>query len=410
MPTPETFPKSVVLHFPPSIHQKIGGSDILPQLLEKLVPDEVRCVQFLRGGRVRVTFRESSACDYWLSEELYMCGHVVPVTRDHEKLSVLYLRDLPHQVHTEDLTDFFSAYGRVLVMERSTCADFPLLFDGNRVIKMILEKDLPYFLTVFGFECRLWYRYQPIQCCLCRELGHRAQSCPLSGRCRRCRQPGHVARECPQAWDPVSCVDPSSVPESDSVPIVSADPEELPSESDSVSADPEELPSVKPPVDVIPDDKLPVDVDPSADPVEPVEVSPGDPVVVSNVDVPTNISSVSEPAAYETVSFKDDALSSVSTSSGSNSDVLGPNGAFLFRQNLKTKSVSIPLDIWDRTADDLANAVSKISRDSFLDMSSSSLEIFIVNASRIKNIAKSSNLFLLMLFSLTKLQKVLRNT
>lgn len=83
MSTPETLPKSVVLHFPPSIHQKIGASDILPQLLEKLVPDEVRCVQFLCSGRVRATFRKSSACDYWLSEELYMCGQVVPVNRDH---------------------------------------------------------------------------------------------------------------------------------------------------------------------------------------------------------------------------------------------------------------------------------------------------------------------------------------
>ena len=99
---------------------------------------------------------------------------------------MLYLRDLPHEVHTEDLRDFLSAYSRVLVMERSMCADFPLLFDENRVIKMILEKDLPYFLTVFGFECRLWYRDQPIQCFLCREQGHRAQSCPLSGRCCRC--------------------------------------------------------------------------------------------------------------------------------------------------------------------------------------------------------------------------------
>ena len=89
MSTPETFPKSVVLHFPPSIHQMIGASDILPQLLEKLVPEEVRCVQFLRGGRVRVTFRESSACDYWLSEELYMCGHVVPVTCDIKRKTLV---------------------------------------------------------------------------------------------------------------------------------------------------------------------------------------------------------------------------------------------------------------------------------------------------------------------------------
>ena len=131
-------------------------------------------------------------------------------------------------------------------MERSTNADFPSLCDGNRVIKMILKKDLPYFLTVFGFECRLWYRDQPIQCFLCSEHGPRAQACPLSGRCRRCHQPGHVARECSQAWvsvsrvaaDPVlESVDPWSVSESASVPLV--DPEALPSvDKPPVAVDP----------------------------------------------------------------------------------------------------------------------------------------------------------------------------
>ena len=64
MSTPETFPKSVVLHFPPTIYQKIGASELLPHLLKKLEPDEVRCVQFLRGGRARVTFRKSNARDH----------------------------------------------------------------------------------------------------------------------------------------------------------------------------------------------------------------------------------------------------------------------------------------------------------------------------------------------------------
>ena len=34
MSTPETFPKSVVLHFPPNVYQKIGANEILPQLLQ----------------------------------------------------------------------------------------------------------------------------------------------------------------------------------------------------------------------------------------------------------------------------------------------------------------------------------------------------------------------------------------
>ena len=355
-----------------------------------------------------------------------MFDHDIPVTKDHEKLSVLYLRDLPHEVHADDVKDFFSAYGTVLVMERLKNADFPLLFDGNRVIKMILEKDLPYFLTVFGFECRLWYRDQPIQCFLCREHGHRAQSCPLSGRCRRCRQPGHVARECRQAWDSVSRVDPPNVPESDSVP----DPEELPSvDKPPVDKSPVDVPPAVdpvlpvdvPPVDpVLPVDKLPVDkslvdVPPVAvDPVLPVAVPPSVPVDVVPVDdVPViNDSSVSEPAASETASLKDDAQSSASASSGSNSNVLGLNGVELFRQNLAQPrgDTSLHWDIWDRATENLAYAVSKINRDSFLKLSSDGLEKFIVNALVSKRMARNSNLRFLLKLSLSKLQKVLRNT
>ena len=138
-----------------------------------------------------------------------------------------------------------------------------------------------------------------------------------------------MARECSQAWASVFCVavepvpvDPSSV--SESVPSV-------------VSVDPEELPSVA-----------------------------VDPVYVSNVDVPvTNNSSVSEPAASETVSFKDDALSSASASSGSNSDVLGSNGAELFRKSLMTPREDIEQDILVRATENLAEAISKTSRNFF---------------------------------------------
>ena len=374
----DAFPRSLVLHFPPSVYQKIGASEILPQLLRKFEPDEVRCVQFLRGGKVRVTFRKPSAHDYWLEKGLCVKGLDVPVTRDGVKVTVLYLRDLPHEIHADDLHDFFSDYGDVLTMERSTNDDDCSVYNGNRVIKMILQKDLPYFLTVFEFECRLWYREQPIQCFLCREHGHRAQSCPLSGRCRRCGQSGHVARECSRNWDPISraaVVDPSNVP---------VDPSSVP-EPDPVVH--------KPPVDVVA--------------VDPVAV---DPVAVLNVPV-TNNSPISEPVASEMVSFKDGSSSrSSSLSSGTNSDVLGSSGVDLFRQNLMTSRENIEQDILDRATEDLADAVSNISRASFLKLTSSGLEKFVMNAFKTKGFAKNSRLSHVMVLSVTKLQKVLRNT
>ena len=155
----------------------------------------------------------------------------IPVTKDGQKVTVVYTRDLPYEVASDDVIDFFSSYGEVLTAERSVSAKFSNLCNGNRILKMILNGDLPYFLSVCGCQCRVLYRGQPIQCFVCRALGHRAQACPLSGRCRYCHQVGHMARDCAQAWDPLpavvnaddSCMSDSTiVPESDPVNITVA--------------------------------------------------------------------------------------------------------------------------------------------------------------------------------------------
>ena len=149
-------------------------------------------------------------------------------------------------------------------MERSVTENFPNLCNGNRVLKMILNEELPYFLSVCGCQCRVWYRGQPIQCFVCRELGHRAQACPLSGWCRHCHQVGHMARECARAWDPHPSV--SAVPADVDPPVKPV------ADSDAVITSEDVDKSVdKPPVDKLVD-KLPVapinDVDkPSAVPL-----------------------------------------------------------------------------------------------------------------------------------------------
>ena len=388
MSTQDEFPMSVVLHFPPSVYQKIGAAEMLPKLLESLKIEDLRCVQFLRNGRVRVSFLEKETRDRFLSEGMRFEDQEIPVTKHGQKVTVAYIRDLPYEVASDDVINFFSSYGEVLTAERSVAAKFPSLCNGNRILKMILNQDLPYFLSVCSCQCRVWYRGQPILCFVCREVGHRAQSCPLSGRCRCCHQVCHMARDCGRAWDPPP-------------PTVDADDSSM---SDVVT------------------DRVP-----ESDPVDKPRAPPVD---KPPVDVPaTNNSSVSEPAASGTASLEDDALSPGSNSdilgsnepaasgtaspegdalsSGSNSDTLGSNGALLFRQNLKRKGSHIAQDIWDRVTEDLAYAVSKKSRASFLEMSSSDLERFIVNASG--RIVRNSNLFLLMLFSITRFREALRN-
>ena len=250
MPMEDVFPKSVVLHFPPSIYQRTGVSTMLPKLLQILNSDDLRCIQFLRSGKVRISFREEADRDRLLSEGMRLDDQAIPVTRHAEKVTVLYIRDLPYEVASDDVIDFLSTHGEVLTAERSVNADFPTLCNGNRIVKMVLNEDIPHFLSIGGYQCRVWYRGQPIQCIVCRESGHRAQDCPLSGRCRYCHQPGHMARECSQAWVQVPTTVPAGVePEESSVedessasPPVDKSPD--PDETSVPDKDPDKLPAV----------------------------------------------------------------------------------------------------------------------------------------------------------------------
>ena len=318
---------SVVLHFPPSVYQKFGAAEMTPNLLEILRVEDLRCVQFLRSGKVRVSFREKDMRDHYLVEGLRFGDLDIPVTKDGQKVTVLHIRDLPYEVSSEDLVNFFSNYGEVLTVERSVAANFPALCNGNRILKLILNEDLPYFLSVCGFQCRVWYRGQPLQCLVCRQRGHRVQSCPLSGRCRYCHQVGHMARDCAQAWDPPpvvsvdSDVDVSSASSSATVAEVLADKSSDPAcvpETVNNSSDPEPPPVS--PVDNSPDPDLlkatsvlpttPVDKVPDPEPLKAMEKSPApvdklpDPEPVKVTDKPTNDDVLMPKPARPTVTAK----------------------------------------------------------------------------------------------------------
>ena len=201
MPTYQ-FPCSLVALFPESVYKNAGVADVLPLVMQSLDPDKVQCAQFLRAGRVRLTFDDPESCAAVLKSGLDLGDVAVQLFPADERVRLVYLRDLPIEVSHDAVSSFFSTYGEVLSVEYCYFDEFPSVRNGNRLIKILLTQDIPYFTEIESHNCRVWYRRQPSQCSICREFGHRAQACSLSGRCRRCRQPGHVARECTQAWGP----------------------------------------------------------------------------------------------------------------------------------------------------------------------------------------------------------------
>ena len=196
--------------FPEDVYRNAGASDVLPLVMKNVDEGKISAIQFLRAGKVRLTFQDSETCSQVLKDGLDFGDFSVDLLPADDRLRAVHVRDLPVEIEEEAVSRFLSGYGEVLSVSHCFFDEYPNVRNGNRVAKVLLDHDIPQFIEIDGCNCRTWYPRQPPQCPVCREPGHRAPACPLSGLCRRCHQPGHMARECTQAWGP-----PPSVPRND---------------------------------------------------------------------------------------------------------------------------------------------------------------------------------------------------
>ena len=90
----------------------------------------------------------------------------------------------------------FEAYGTVKSVKKQTFLSNQNIFNGTRLVDVVLSGVLPRFLMVDGYLCRLWYRGQPLVCNLCAVQGHRSANCPNKDKCRKYGKTGHFARNC----------------------------------------------------------------------------------------------------------------------------------------------------------------------------------------------------------------------
>ena len=348
-----------------------------------------------------MSFKEKSGRDHLLYEGLCVDGVDIPVIEHGKKLTIVYLRDLPFEVSSDDLYDFFAHYRDVATIERSTSATCSSLFDGNRVVKIVLNKEIPYFLSVLGHDCRAFYRNQTPECLICRESGHRSQSCPFSGLCLRYRQPAHRAKECGWAWGPAllsssdapapvenagSVLDPS-VPDP-SVPTSDPDPSDDPVDIEVDPAPPPVDPNPVPPVEPVPNDvKLPILV--SVDVHMPPHVNASPKVDVVPVGDP--------PASAEESVASESSGSSVKSKS--------------MKRKVIEYYVAVPKDHssdpwYTKAYRAKRTAIRELSLQKFVNLSSTELRTFILDALwKIECPNDNNERFLAILSCLTRLKK-----
>ena len=193
----------VIMRLPKTISLQVGRKladktkdEILTEVLRVFAGLDVKAVQ-IAYEVVRVTFASPEhfrAAKSFSGKHLFglwcsILGGGPPVTRVH-------VFDFPFEEDDRSLGVPFEAYGAVKSVKKQTFLSNKNIFNGTRLVDVVLSGVLPRFLMVDGYLCRLWYRGQPLVCNLCAVQGHRSANCPNKDKCRKCGQSGHFARNC----------------------------------------------------------------------------------------------------------------------------------------------------------------------------------------------------------------------
>ena len=100
-----------------------------------------------------------------------------------------------------DIRSVLSKFGQIKGLRYQSFPGYSNVKTGSRIVRMVVEREIPSQQSIRGYLCRVWYKGQPIRCNICREVGHLAASYPNKGLCRRCKEHGHTAGQCTKAWN-----------------------------------------------------------------------------------------------------------------------------------------------------------------------------------------------------------------
>ena len=187
-------------------------------------------IQILPGGVARITFKEAVAKQNLLRhDKISLDGRSCKIFADR-RLVWVQVHHYPSEAFDSAIEEFFMSYGTVKQVKRQHWVALPDVQTGTRLVGILLDKQVPRNVIISGFNCKTWYRGQPVTCDLCGEEGHVLSNCPIRGKCRRCREPGHFAKDCSRSpWKAPPSPAPASesgvdpTPAEASTPLVSPD-------------------------------------------------------------------------------------------------------------------------------------------------------------------------------------------
>lgn len=179
--------------------------DVVPLVLEffdKELQYGIAAVQACPGRVARVTFVEDGEAAKAYIEELGVVVlngvecRVASPPPPPPQLTTVVISWFPFEGSNEAIGTALSGYRSVKVVRNQVWPGRPSVSTGSRIVQMVIRKEILQFIAIRGVRCKVWYRGQPLQCGMCRKMGHRSVECPLKGKCFKCQKEGHLARDC----------------------------------------------------------------------------------------------------------------------------------------------------------------------------------------------------------------------
>jgi len=193
-------PRTVVIHAHGMVAAK--SSNVIVQMLSKKLDfSKVRSIQFVPGGRIRVTFSCLEYRNIILNRKTLLIDdlHHLNITESDDPVTNVYVHYLPVEAGDIGLRLALSPFGKIVGITHQNFSGFKDIQTGTRIVRMSLHQHIPFQCNIQGYPCRVWYVGQPLKCTICGGA-HKAADCPDRNKCRRCHQGGHFAKDCKNAW------------------------------------------------------------------------------------------------------------------------------------------------------------------------------------------------------------------
>ena len=153
-------------------------------------------IQILPQGIARITFRDAAAKQNLLRHDKISLGGRSCKIFAERRFVTVQVHHYPSEAFDCHVEKVLMGFATVKGVKRQHWVGLPDVQTGTRLVDIFLDKHVPHNLVIGGFNCKMWYRGQPVTLDLCGEIGHVLSQCPIHGKCRRCREPGHLARDC----------------------------------------------------------------------------------------------------------------------------------------------------------------------------------------------------------------------